>query len=93
MRLGGRLTALLDESPEYGIVKVIYVCCGADAQLRSAPTRMEIMGETYYQPVATKGNHGPHARLDTKQFDHRKTADSTVAYRENIGASGIHSTT
>jgi hypothetical protein len=45
---GGRLTAPLDES---GVVEVIEVYCDAGAQLRSAPTRMEITGEIYYQAV------------------------------------------
>ena len=44
VRLGGGLSALLDERPECGVVEVIYVCCDADTQRRSVPIETAIRG-------------------------------------------------
>ena len=51
-RLGGRLTALMDERPKYGVVEVVYVRCDFDAQLRSATTRTNRMKGACYEPVS-----------------------------------------
>lgn len=45
VRLGGRLSALLNECPKHSVVEVIYVCCDVDAQLSSVPMGTDMTGK------------------------------------------------